>query len=287
MVSARPELRDVAQDAPAPRPRRRARPDRGADRRRRSADDGRGRALQRRPRRADHRHQHGLPGEEGLQRRGRLGAAGRTSRWWRASSRRSCAAVDVPVTLKIRTGWRPSGATRCASRASPRRPASQLLAVHGRTRACVFDGQRRIRHDRRGEVARCASRWSPTATSHTPEKARGCSSYTGADGIMIGRAAQGRPWIFREIAHYLATGERLAAAARRARAARCWSSTSTTSTRSTARARRAHRAQAHRLDGARAARRRERCAARVQRACTRVATRSAPRCNDYFERLAA
>ncbi len=68
------------EDAAPRQPRGRGRPDLGADRRRRSGDDGRGRALQRRPGRADHRHQHGLPGEESLQRDGRLGAAeGRTA----------------------------------------------------------------------------------------------------------------------------------------------------------------------------------------------------------------
>ena len=89
-----------------------------------------------------------------------------------------------------------------------------MVAVHGRTREQGYNGRGRVRHGRGGEGARCASRSSPTATSTRRRKARAVLARTGADAIMIGRAAQGRPWIFREIAHFLATGEAAAAAAR-------------------------------------------------------------------------
>ena len=105
------------------------------------ATDGRRRALQRRPRRADHRHQHGLPGEEGLQRRGGLGAARRRGAGRARSSTRSSRAVDVPVTLKIRTGPRSGAPQRaCAIARIAEDAGIAALAVHGRTRACAFAG---------------------------------------------------------------------------------------------------------------------------------------------------
>ena len=140
MVASNPRLCGTGQVAAAHRSRRRSRADRRADRRRRSRDDGRRRALQRRARRADHRHQHGLPGEEGVQRRGRLGAARRTSRWSRAIVAAVVRAVDVPVTLKIRTGPHPARATRCAIARIAEDAGIAALAVHGRTRACAFVG---------------------------------------------------------------------------------------------------------------------------------------------------
>ncbi len=119
-------------------------------------------------------------------------------------------AVDVPVTLKIRTGPDRSrrnavGIARIAEAAGIR-----LLTVHGRTRACGFSGH--AEYATIAEVKACVG--IPVIANgdiRTPEEAVAVLAATGADGIMIGRAAQGRPWIFREIAHYLATGRRLAA----------------------------------------------------------------------------
>ena len=115
------------------------------------------------------------------------------------------AAVEVPVTLKIRTGWDPENrnATRVAKIAEEN--GIQALAVHGRTRACGFGGHAEyetIRAVKRATALPVIANGDIT----TPEVARQVLDYTGADGVMIGRAAQGRPWIFREIEHYLATG---------------------------------------------------------------------------------
>src|SRR5262245_3297242 len=119
-------------------------------------------------------------------------------------------AVSVPVTLKIRTG--PSPERRNAVRVARIAEAAgvQMLAVHGRTRACAFGG-----HAEYDSIAQVKSAVRiPVAANgdiQTPEDARHVLERTGADAIMVGRAAQGRPWLFREIAHYLETGERLAA----------------------------------------------------------------------------
>jgi tRNA-dihydrouridine synthase B len=120
------------------------------------------------------------------------------------------AAVDIPVTLKIRTGPAPErrNAVRVARIAED--AGVQMLAVHGRTRACAFNG--RAEYETIAEV-KAAVRIPVVANGdiETPEDAKRVLEATGADGIMVGRAAQGRPWLFREIAHYLATGERLPA----------------------------------------------------------------------------
>ena len=115
-------------------------------------------------------------------------------------------AVDVPVTLKIRTGWDPEhrNAVRVARIAADAGVAA--LSVHGRTRACGFVGA--VEYDTIAEVKRAVS--IPVTANgdiDSPEKAREVLERTGADAIMIGRAAQGRPWIFREIRHYLEQGE--------------------------------------------------------------------------------
>jgi tRNA-dihydrouridine synthase B len=119
------------------------------------------------------------------------------------------AAVDVPVTLKIRTG--PDPARRNAVRIARLAEAAgvQMLAIHGRTRACAFNGA--AEHGTIAEV-KTQVRIPVVANGdvETPEEAKRVLQATGADGIMIGRAAQGRPWLFRQIAHYLATGEKLA-----------------------------------------------------------------------------
>jgi tRNA-dihydrouridine synthase B len=123
-------------------------------------------------------------------------------------------AVDVPVTLKIRTG--PAPGRRNAVRIARIAEAAgvQALAIHGRTRACAFGGQAEYE-----SIAEVKSRVRIPVIANgdvqTPEDAKRVLEATGADGVMVGRAAQGRPWLFREIAHYLATGERLAPPAAR------------------------------------------------------------------------
>jgi tRNA-dihydrouridine synthase B len=119
-------------------------------------------------------------------------------------------AVDVPVTLKYRTGWDPlhRNAVRVARIAES--AGAQLLTLHGRTRACGFSGD--AEYDTIREVKR-ATRLPVIANGDigTAEEARRVLDHTGADGVMIGRAAQGRPWLFREIASFLATGEKVPA----------------------------------------------------------------------------
>jgi tRNA-dihydrouridine synthase B len=115
-------------------------------------------------------------------------------------------AVDVPVTLKFRTGWDPQNrnALRIAKIAED--SGVRLLALHGRTRACGYAGV--AEYDTIREV-KASSRLPLIANGDigSPRDARRVLDATGADGVMVGRAAQGRPWLFREIAHFLATGE--------------------------------------------------------------------------------
>jgi len=119
-------------------------------------------------------------------------------------------AVDVPVTLKIRTGW--DGLNRNALMVAriAEKAGVAALAIHGRTRACGFSGI--AEYDTIAAVKQ-EIRIPVIANGDidTPERARQVLQHTGADAVMIGRAAQGRPWMFREIEHYLATGERLRA----------------------------------------------------------------------------
>ncbi|NRB23101.1 tRNA dihydrouridine synthase DusB [Shewanella sp.] len=119
------------------------------------------------------------------------------------------AAVDVPVTLKIRTGWAPEhrNGVQIAQIAEDCGIAS--LAVHGRTRQCMYKGD--AEYDTIKAIKQNIS--IPVIANGdivTPEKARYVLDYTGVDALMIGRGAQGRPWIFREIQHYLDTGNKLA-----------------------------------------------------------------------------
>lgn len=117
-------------------------------------------------------------------------------------------AVDVPVTLKIRTGWAPEH-RNCEEIAQLAEDCGiQALTIHGRTRACLFNGE--AEYDSIRAVKQKVS--IPVIANGDitdPLKARAVLDYTGADALMIGRAAQGRPWIFREIQHYLDTGELL------------------------------------------------------------------------------
>ncbi|MCL4150862.1 UNVERIFIED_CONTAM: hypothetical protein GTU68_036355 [Idotea baltica] len=117
-------------------------------------------------------------------------------------------AVDVPVTLKIRTGWDVNNRNAVSVAKMAEDIGVQALAMHGRTRACAYRGD--AEYDTIAAV-KDAIKIPLIANGDitTPEKAKYVLDYTGADAVMIGRAAQGRPWIFREIDHFLKTGEHL------------------------------------------------------------------------------
>jgi tRNA-dihydrouridine synthase B len=116
------------------------------------------------------------------------------------------AAVDVPVTLKIRTGWDATHRNAPAIARIAESSGIQALAVHGRTRDQQYTGM--AEYDTIAAI-KSALKIPVIANGDidSPEKAAFVLRHTGADAVMIGRAAQGRPWIFREIAHFLATGE--------------------------------------------------------------------------------
>ncbi|OGA10089.1 MAG: tRNA dihydrouridine synthase DusB [Betaproteobacteria bacterium RIFCSPLOWO2_02_64_14] len=118
------------------------------------------------------------------------------------------AAVDVPVTLKIRTGWDRSNRNARTVARIAESAGVQALAIHGRTRACGFSGE--AEYDTIAAVKTDVG--IPVIANgdiDTPERVRNVLNYTRADGVMIGRAAQGRPWMFGAIVHYLETGEHL------------------------------------------------------------------------------
>jgi tRNA-dihydrouridine synthase B len=118
------------------------------------------------------------------------------------------AVPEVPVTLKIRTGWDRANRNGIAIGRIAEAAGIQALAVHGRTRADAYTGEAEYETI----AAIKAALGIPVIANGditTPEKARHVLEVSGADAVMIGRAAQGRPWIFREVGHYLRTGERL------------------------------------------------------------------------------
>ncbi len=117
-------------------------------------------------------------------------------------------AVDVPVTLKIRTGWDKQHRNALSVARIAESAGVRAIAIHGRTRACAYTGN--AEYDTIAAV-KSGVRIPVIANGDitTPEKVKQVLEYTGADAVMIGRAAQGRPWIFREISHYLATGQHL------------------------------------------------------------------------------
>ncbi len=115
-------------------------------------------------------------------------------------------AVDAPVTLKIRTGWDQHNRNGVQIARIAEESGVQALTVHGRTRACGFSGSAEYHTIR--EIKQAIS--IPVIANgdiNTPEIAKKVLAKTGVDGIMIGRAARGRPWLFREMQHYLDTGE--------------------------------------------------------------------------------
>lgn len=115
-------------------------------------------------------------------------------------------AVNIPVTLKIRTGWDKNSRNAVNIAQLAEQSGISALTVHGRTRACAFKGT--AEYDTIKAVKKAVS--IPVIANGditTVEKAKYVLDYTSADAIMIGRAAQGRPWFFAEIQHYLQTGE--------------------------------------------------------------------------------
>ncbi|HEY1772914.1 MAG TPA: tRNA dihydrouridine synthase DusB [Gammaproteobacteria bacterium] len=120
------------------------------------------------------------------------------------------AAVDVPVTLKIRTGWDREHKNGLKIAAMAEQAGIQAMAVHGRTRADLYQGTAEYSTIR---AIKAAVKIPVLANGDvdSPEKAKSVLAETGADAVMIGRAAQGRPWLFREVEHFMATGRHLAA----------------------------------------------------------------------------
>jgi tRNA-dihydrouridine synthase B len=116
--------------------------------------------------------------------------------------------VDIPVTLKIRTGWDKDNRNALNIAHIAENEGIKALSIHGRTRACLYKGD--AEYDTIANVKQSID--IPVIANGditSPEKAKYVLDYTKADAVMIGRAAQGRPWIFREIEHFLQTGEHL------------------------------------------------------------------------------
>jgi tRNA-dihydrouridine synthase B len=114
-------------------------------------------------------------------------------------------AVDIPVTLKIRTGWDRDNRNALTIARIAQDAGIAALAVHGRTRADKYEGEAEF-----ATIAAVKASVSIPVLANgditTPDRAREVLALTGADAVMVGRGAQGRPWIFREIAHHLETG---------------------------------------------------------------------------------
>ncbi len=117
-------------------------------------------------------------------------------------------AVEVPVTVKIRTGWNPENRNGVSIARIAEDCGIRAIAVHGRTRACAYKGA--VEYDTIAHIKQAVS--IPVIANgdiNSPGDAKAVIDYTGADGVMIGRGAHGRPWIFREINHHLRTGTTL------------------------------------------------------------------------------
>ena len=121
----------------------------------------------------------------------------------------ACQPHGVPVTLKMRTGWAQGHKNALSIARAAESAGVQMIAVHGRTREQGYKGL--AEYDTMAEV-KAALRIPVVANGDidSPEKARDVLAYTSADAVMVGRAAQGRPWIFRELTHFLLTGSHLA-----------------------------------------------------------------------------
>ena len=118
--------------------------------------------------------------------------------------------VNVPVTLKMRTGWAPEHKNAPTLAVLAEQSGIAALAIHGRTRSCGYKGD--VEYDTIKMIKQQVT--IPVLANGditTPQQAKQVLEYTQADGVMLGRAAQGRPWIFREIQHFLETGQQLAA----------------------------------------------------------------------------
>lgn len=115
-------------------------------------------------------------------------------------------AVDIPVTLKIRTGWDEENRNAVAIALIAENAGIAALTIHGRTRACKFNGQAEYETIRSVKQA-IGIPVIANGDIDSPEKAREILDTTGADAIMIGRAAQGNPWLFEQINHFLKTGK--------------------------------------------------------------------------------
>lgn len=118
-------------------------------------------------------------------------------------------AVDIPVTLKIRTGWSPDNRNALTIAKMAEQAGIAALTIHGRTRSDKYLGEAEY-----NTIKSVKENISIPVIANgditSPEKARFVLDYTGADAVMIGRAAQGTPWILREIDHYLRYGEKVA-----------------------------------------------------------------------------
>lgn len=119
-------------------------------------------------------------------------------------------AVEIPVTLKIRTGWDQQNKNAETIARMAEDAGIQALAIHGRTRACAYKGEAEYDTIRRVKQSVSIPVFA-NGDITSPEKAKHVLDFTGADGLLIGRAAQGKPWIFEEIEHFLAKGTHLPA----------------------------------------------------------------------------
>lgn len=120
------------------------------------------------------------------------------------------AAVPVPVTLKMRTGWCPASRNAVAIGQLAENTGIRAITLHGRTRACGYHAP--VEYDTIGKlVSRVNIPVIANGDIDTPERARQVLDYTGAAAVMVGRAAHGQPWLLRDMVHYLSHGERIPA----------------------------------------------------------------------------